>query len=188
LPSRPGHPDRWCALTAPFHPCRGPPKTGGSPRRSASPHGDAYATCIPRLRNQPIGSAPKNEYRASSVSRSEESRKKGIRVPTRRRKRAEGLTRPRGFTRKRSDPRIGGGDAEGIPEPFGRLWRTLRLVRCPDGIPHDAPESSRGEDAFAPRRRRRARIRAYTETAATIGATRPRSTEKNVPVAFPIRS
>ena len=21
LPSRPGHPDRWCALTAPFHPC-----------------------------------------------------------------------------------------------------------------------------------------------------------------------
>jgi len=21
LPSRPGHPGRWCALTAPFHPC-----------------------------------------------------------------------------------------------------------------------------------------------------------------------
>ena len=29
LPSRPGHPDRWCALTAPFHPCRAPEGTGG---------------------------------------------------------------------------------------------------------------------------------------------------------------
>src|SRR5512145_827991 len=26
LPSRPGHPGRWCALTAPFHPCRGLPR------------------------------------------------------------------------------------------------------------------------------------------------------------------
>ena len=29
FPSRPGHPDRWCALTAPFHPCRAPEGTGG---------------------------------------------------------------------------------------------------------------------------------------------------------------
>src|SRR5690606_31573133 len=31
LPSRPGRPDRWCALTAPFHPylCRADPAIGG---------------------------------------------------------------------------------------------------------------------------------------------------------------
>jgi hypothetical protein len=29
LPSRPGHPGRWCALTAPFHPYRAPEGAGG---------------------------------------------------------------------------------------------------------------------------------------------------------------
>jgi exodeoxyribonuclease VII large subunit len=59
LPSRPGCPDRWCALTAPFHPCLyGPwPAIGGlfsvalscgSPRLAVSQHPALWSPDLPR--------------------------------------------------------------------------------------------------------------------------------------------
>ena len=62
LPSRPGHPGRWCALTAPFHPylcrrSRGPPAIGGlfsvalscgSPRLGVTQHPALWSPDVPR--------------------------------------------------------------------------------------------------------------------------------------------
>ncbi len=59
LPSRPSHPDRWCALTAPFHPCLCglAPAIGGllsvalsfgSPRLAASQHPALWSPDLPR--------------------------------------------------------------------------------------------------------------------------------------------
>ena len=57
LPSRPGHPGRWCALTAPFHPCLCPKAIGGllsvalscgSPRLAASQHPALRSPDLPR--------------------------------------------------------------------------------------------------------------------------------------------
>ena len=56
LPSRPGHPGRWCALTAPFHPCRSS-RTGGlfsvalsrgSPRVGVADHPALWSPDFPR--------------------------------------------------------------------------------------------------------------------------------------------
>ena len=59
LPSRPGHPGRWCALTAPFHPylCGPEPAIGGlfsvalscgSPRLAVSQHPALWSPDLPR--------------------------------------------------------------------------------------------------------------------------------------------
>ena len=59
LPSRPGHPGRWCALTAPFHPylCGRMPAIGGllsvalscgSPRLAVSQHPALWSPDLPR--------------------------------------------------------------------------------------------------------------------------------------------
>jgi hypothetical protein len=61
LPSRPGHPGRWCALTAPFHPCLclpvARPAIGGlfsvalscgSPRLAVSQHPALWSPDLPR--------------------------------------------------------------------------------------------------------------------------------------------
>ena len=59
LPSRPGHPGRWCALTAPFHPCLCEPKSVigglfsvalsfGSPRLAVSQHPALWSPDLPR--------------------------------------------------------------------------------------------------------------------------------------------
>ena len=63
LPSRPGHPGRWCALTAPFHPYRAPdpgrPVRGGlfsvalsrgSPRVAVSNRPALWSPDFPRTR------------------------------------------------------------------------------------------------------------------------------------------
>jgi hypothetical protein len=57
LPSRPGHPERWCALTAPFHPYLCPKAIGGlfsvalsfgSPRLAVSQHPALRSPDLPR--------------------------------------------------------------------------------------------------------------------------------------------
>ena len=60
LPSRPGHPDRWCALTAPFHPCLCPAENRtiggllsvalsfGSPRLAVSQHFALWSPDLPQ--------------------------------------------------------------------------------------------------------------------------------------------
>ena len=65
LPSRPGHPGRWCALTAPFHPylCRRCPAIGGlfsvalscgSPRLGVTQHPALWSPDVPRPGHQPV--------------------------------------------------------------------------------------------------------------------------------------
>ena len=73
LPSRPGHPGRWCALTAPFHPHLCPIPRGraigglfsvalscGSPRLAASQHPVLWSPDLPQRggprRGHPAGS------------------------------------------------------------------------------------------------------------------------------------
>ena len=92
LPSRPGRPGRWCALTAPFHPylCGAAPETGpaigglfsvalscGSPRLGVTQHRARWSPDVPRTgapkrpaRGRPADSPP------TSLSRS------GSRTPT----------------------------------------------------------------------------------------------------------
>jgi len=60
LPSRPGHPGRWCALAAPFHPCSRRRRTGGggglfsvalsrgSPRVGVADHPALWSPDVPR--------------------------------------------------------------------------------------------------------------------------------------------
>ncbi len=59
LPSRPGHPGRWCALTAPFQPCLIPSRRAiggllsvalscGSPRLAVSQHPALWSPDLPR--------------------------------------------------------------------------------------------------------------------------------------------
>ena len=80
LPSRPGRPGRWCALTAPFHPylCGAAPETGpaigglfsvalscGSPRLGVTQHRARWSPDVPRAgapkhpaRGRPADSPP----------------------------------------------------------------------------------------------------------------------------------
>ncbi len=71
LPSRPGHPGRWCALTAPFHPYLCPQSrrvqaigglfsvalSCGSPRLAASQHPVLGSPDLPQHRARRIGAA-----------------------------------------------------------------------------------------------------------------------------------
>jgi hypothetical protein len=81
LPSRPGRPGRWCALTAPFHPylCGAAPETGpaigglfsvalscGSPRLGVTQHRARWSPDVPRTgapkrpaRGRPADSPPR---------------------------------------------------------------------------------------------------------------------------------
>src|SRR5262249_27607952 len=97
LPSRPGRPGRWCALTAPFHPCLfgAAPETGpaigglfsvalscGSPRLGVSQPSALRSPDVPRVgppkrppRGRPAGSSP------SLLSRSARRAPTGIARP-----------------------------------------------------------------------------------------------------------
>jgi len=78
LPSRPGRPGRWCALTAPFHPCLCRPGAAigglfsvalscGSPRLGVTQHPALWSPDVPRtghhirgpVRGRPADSPPK---------------------------------------------------------------------------------------------------------------------------------
>ena len=71
LPSRPGHPGRWCALTAPFHPHLCPIPRGraigglfsvalscGSPRLAASQHPALRSPDLPQRGNHAAATRP----------------------------------------------------------------------------------------------------------------------------------
>src|SRR5579863_352317 len=78
LPSRPSHPGRWCALTAPFHPCLCglAPTIGGllsvalsfgSPRLAVSQHPALWSPDLPRHGPRPRTS-PWRDHPADSPS------------------------------------------------------------------------------------------------------------------------
>jgi hypothetical protein len=80
LPSRPGHPGRWCALAAPFHPCLCglTPAIGGllsvslsfgSPRLAVSQHPALWSPDLPRHGPRPR-TDPWRGHPADSPSRS----------------------------------------------------------------------------------------------------------------------
>jgi len=82
LPSRPGHPGRWCALTAPFHPCLCTASRAigglfsvalscGSPRLAVSQHLALWSPDLPQPaaapkrrpgRGHPVGSPPPGTF------------------------------------------------------------------------------------------------------------------------------
>ncbi len=83
LPSRPGHPGRWCALAAPFHPCLSPvsgPIGGlfsvalscGSPRLAASQHPALWSPDLPRP-GRCRAAATRPTHRRRSFSRTAKS-------------------------------------------------------------------------------------------------------------------
>ena len=76
LPSRSGHPDRWCALTAPFHPCLCLAAIGGllsvalsfgSPRLAVSQHPALRSPDLPRTRWVPPPPRPPGRLAAGSI-------------------------------------------------------------------------------------------------------------------------
>ena len=76
LPSRSGHPDRWCALTAPFHPCLCLAAIGGllsvalsfgSPRLAVSQHPALRSPDLPRTRWGPPRPRPPGRLAAGSI-------------------------------------------------------------------------------------------------------------------------
>jgi len=76
LPSRPGHPGRWCALTAPFHPClcrSGGAAIGGlfsvalscgSPRLGVTQHPALWSPDVPRTGRSPYAAARPARHQA----------------------------------------------------------------------------------------------------------------------------
>src|SRR5206468_8123936 len=86
-----------------------PSARSGSPFDEPSDQGVSQRAWDPRVRNQPQGSEPRNEYRARSDSLSDESRKNGQRPLVTRWNKAIGSMRPTGRTVSRNEGLISSG-------------------------------------------------------------------------------